>query len=178
MADEIFRVKAQKPIYAVANSLCASAAYWIGSQCSKLYCTPGGQVGSIGVYIQHQDVSKEFEFAGVAVRLISAGKFKTEGNPYAPLNPDARAAIQTEVNNYYGMFIKAVARGRGVSIAAVRDGMGKGRCLQAKDAMLAGMIDGIATLDQVIAQMQRPGVAAVRSPVGARRHDALRLALL
>ena len=39
----------------------------------------------------HQDISKYLENEGVATKLISAGKFKTEGNPYAPLPDDAQA---------------------------------------------------------------------------------------
>ncbi len=74
LADEIYRARAQKPIVAIANSLAASAAYWIGSAASELYVTPSGEVGSIGVWMAHEDWSKNIEEAGVKVTLISAGK--------------------------------------------------------------------------------------------------------
>lgn len=35
----------------------------------------------------HQDVSKALRTAGVETTLISAGKHKTEGNPFEPLGP-------------------------------------------------------------------------------------------
>lgn len=157
LADEIYQARAKKPIIGISNSLCASAAYWIGSQCSELYCTPGGEVGSIGVYTAHADMSKALEEDGIDMTLISAGKYKTEGNPYGPLTEEARAAIQQSVDNYYAMFTKAVSRGRGagVSIAQVRDGMGQGRCLSASDALAENMIDGVMTFDDVVAQMQK-----------------------
>ncbi len=50
LADEIVAARAQKPIIAIANSLAASAAYWIGCSASEFYVTPGGEVGSIGVW--------------------------------------------------------------------------------------------------------------------------------
>ncbi len=49
LADEIFQARSQKPIVAIANSLAASAAYWIGCSANEFYVTPGGEVGRIGV---------------------------------------------------------------------------------------------------------------------------------
>jgi ClpP class serine protease len=88
---------------------------------------------------------------GVKTTLISAGKYKTEGNPYEPLSDEARAAMQAMVDDYYGMFTRAVAKGRGVSVDAVRNGFGEGRMVSASQAVKNGMADRVATLDQVLA---------------------------
>ena len=159
LAAEITRARTQKPVIAVANSLAASAAYWIGCAASELYVTPGGEVGSIGVWQAHFDYSKALEEEGVKPTLISAGKFKVEGNPYVPLDKQAQAFMQSRVDDYYNAFIEAVAQGRGVSASEVRSGMGEGRVLGADAALAAGMVDGIATFDDVLAKMQ----ASVRS---------------
>ena len=159
LASEIVKARAQKPVIAVANSLAASAAYWIGCSASEFYVTPGGEVGSIGVWQAHFDYSKALEEEGVKPTLISAGKFKVEGNPYVPLDEQAQAFMQSRVDDYYNAFIEAVAKGRGVSVADVRTGMGEGRVLGAEAALAAGMVDGIATFDDVLAKMQ----ASVRS---------------
>lgn len=155
LADEIYRARATKPIIGISNSLAASAAYWIGSQCTEFYCTPSGEVGSIGVYTAHADYSAMLEEEGVKMTLIQAGEFKTEGNPYGPLTDEAKAAIQKSVDGYYATFTQSVSRGRACPIANVRDNMGKGRCLSASDALAVGMIDGIATFDEVVAKMQK-----------------------
>jgi signal peptide peptidase SppA len=155
LADEIISARAQKPVIAIANSLAASAAYWIGACASEFYVTPGGEVGSIGVWQAHQDYSKAMDEAGVKTTLISAGKFKVEGNPYTPLDEDAQAFMQSRVDDYYAAFTKAVAKGRGVSIAQVRDGMGQGRVLGADAALASNMVDGIASLDDVVRKMRR-----------------------
>ncbi len=159
LASEIVKARAQKPVIAVANSLAASAAYWIGCSASEFYVTPGGEVGSIGVWQAHFDYSKSLEEEGVKPTLISAGKFKVEGNPYAPLDEQAQAFMQSRVDDYYNAFIEAVALGRSVSTSDVRSGMGEGRVLGADAALAAGMVDGIATFDDVLAKMQ----ASVRS---------------
>ena len=154
LADEIVSARAQKPVVAIANSLAASAAYWIGCSASEFYVTPGGEVGSIGVWQAHQDYSKAMDEAGVKTTLISAGKFKVEGNPYAPLDEEAQGFMQSRVDDYYAALTKAVAKGRGVPISQVRDGMGQGRVLGADAALASSMVDGIATFDDVVKKMR------------------------
>jgi signal peptide peptidase SppA len=155
LGGAIQAAKAKKPVIGVATSLAASAGYWALSQCTEAYCVPGGQVGSIGVYSAHENVSEALKMAGVSIELFSAGKFKTEGHPFGPLDEDARAQFSQVVQGYYTMFTKAVAKGRNVSVDTVRNGMGQGRTLIAEDALAEGMIDGVMTLDEVVAKMQR-----------------------
>lgn len=162
LGAEIYKARGAKPIVAVANHLAASAAYWLATAADELVVAPSGEVGSIGVFAAHEDISRAEDAGGVKTTLISAGKYKVEGNPYEPLSEEARAAIQARVDEFYGMFTRAVARNRGVSADAVRDGFGEGRVVGARDAVRLGMADRVATLDEVIAGMQRR--AARRSP--------------
>ena len=155
LAAEIRSARGTKPVIGVANSLCASAAYWIGSACSELYVTPGGQVGSIGVIAAHEDVSKAMEAEGINVTLITAGKYKAEGNPFGPLDAEALASIQSDIDSYYVDFTGAVAKGRNVPVDAVRSDMGQGRMLRGAAAQSAGMVDGVKSYDAVIAHMKR-----------------------
>ena len=171
LADEIVSVRAQKPVVAIANSLAASAAYWIGCSASEFYVTPGGEVGSIGVWQAHQDYSKAMDEAGVKTTLISAGKFKVEGNPYAPLDEEAQGFMQSRVDDYYAAFTKAVAKGRGVPISQVRDGMGQGRVLGADAALASSMVDGIATFNDVVKKMRRDARAQLK-PNASRLNQA------
>jgi signal peptide peptidase SppA len=159
LADEIVAARAQKPIIAIANSLAASAAYWIGCSASEFYVTPGGEVGSIGVWQAHFDYSQALVAEGVTPTLISAGTYKVEGNPYAPLEPEAQAFMQSRVDDYFLAFSKAVAKGRGVPIAQVRNGMGQGRVLGADAALEQNMVDGIVTLNQLIEDLRNKGLA-------------------
>ncbi|MER2514912.1 MAG: S49 family peptidase [Candidatus Accumulibacter phosphatis] len=162
LADEIVSARAQKPVVAIANSLAASAAYWIGCSASEFYVTPGGEVGSIGVWQAHFDYSQAFVTKGVKPTLIAAGKYKVEGNPYVPLDEEAQGFMQSRVDDYYASFTKAVSRGRGVPIAQVREGMGQGRVLGGDAAQAQGMIDGVATFDDVVRKMRRNVKAIVR----------------
>lgn len=150
---EMMALRGKKPVVAVANSLMASAAYWIAAAADEIVSIPSGTVGSIGVFTAHQDLSAALEQQGVKVTLISAGKFKTEGNPFEALSDDARAIIQARVDKAYNQFASDVAAGRGVSVSDVKGGFGQGRAVSSAEAKAAGMIDRIATLDQTIVRL-------------------------
>jgi signal peptide peptidase SppA len=166
-----------KPVTAVASSLAASAAYWMGCAASEFYVTPGGEVGSIGVWAAHQNVADALKAEGVEITLISAGKFKVEGNPYGPLDAEAAAFMQSRIDDYYAAFTRDVAKGRKVSVDDVRGGMGQGRVLGAQHALDQKMVDGVMTFDQVLARAQR-NVRAARSANRATQQRATQLALL
>lgn len=163
LADKIFAARGVKPVIAVANSLMASAAYWIGSAADKLMVSPGGDVGSIGVYLLHQDVSGALDADGVKMTLVSAGKYKVEANPFEPLSEDARQALQDSVDATYGDFVAAVARHRGVSSTTVRNGFGQGRVVRAKEAVAEGMADRVASLNKVLTEMGVQRTASTRA---------------
>jgi capsid assembly protease len=150
LAAEIYAARGKKPLIAVANGMAASAAYWIASACDQIVVTPSGEVGSIGVYTTHQDVSAMLEKEGVKITFIQAGEHKTDGNPYEPLSAAAEADIQDGVDKFYEMFTRGVAGGRNVSREKVLSDFGQGRMFLAEDAVAVGMADQIATLDQVL----------------------------
>ncbi len=177
LADEIYDARSKKKVVAVANAQSASAAYWIGSAAQELVVTPSGEVGSVGVWTAHQDYSKFMEMNGINVSLISAGKYKTEGHPYGPLDDEARAAIQSSVDAYYDLFVKAVAKHRGAKAADVRNGFGQGRMVSAHEAVSQGMADRVATLDETITRLASGGRLKKANKVAAAERD-LNLALL
>lgn len=150
LAERVRELRAMKPIYSIADAEMYSAAYWIGSAATKVFVTPSGGVGSIGVWNMHVDASKAFEDAGYKISLVRAGKYKVEANPWEPLSEDAREAMQGRVDAYYDMFLEAVAKNRGIRPATVKSTYGEGRTVLAEPALAAGMVDGIATLSDLL----------------------------
>jgi len=178
LAEEVRVAREKKPITAVANAEAASAAYWIASQASELVVAPSGEVGSIGVWALHLDVSRMFDSAGITPTFISAGKYKVEGNPFEPLGDEAKAYIQSRIDDYYGMFVRGVAKGRGVSVDKVRSDFGQGRMVGAADAVTAGLADRVGTLDDAIAKTRRAAAEdnGIDMNTRERRHRLLQLA--
>lgn len=155
LADEILAARGRKRMVAQANSLMASAAYWIGCCADEIVVTPGGQVGSIGVVALHEDISEAAAKAGVKFTFIHAGKYKVEGNSFEPLGEEARSAIQADVDAYYRDFVRGVAKARGVSVRDVLDGFGQARTVKDADAVKERMADRVATMDDTLNRMMR-----------------------
>jgi capsid assembly protease len=173
LGQEIYDSRGTKPIVAVVNSTAASAAYWLASQCDEIVVTPSGQAGSIGVYTVHEDISKMLEKEGIATTMISAGKYKTEGNPYQPLGEEAAATMQSRVDLSYRAFVQTVARGRRVGVGMVNDRFGQGRMFGAEELVARGMADRIATLEQTL---ERFGVSI--HPVATANSSARQFAAM
>lgn len=173
LGDAIAEAAAAKKVIAIADSLCASGAYWIAAQASELIVAPGGQVGSIGVFTMHVDFTKMLEAAGVKMTVVTAGKFKAELHPAKELSPEALQALQDRVNQYYDSFVRAVAKGREVGPAAVRSDFGQGRLVSAKDAVDVGMADRVATLAETLDKLTARGRATVGAEEATTREEKL-----
>jgi signal peptide peptidase SppA len=150
LSDKIYNARGKKPIIACVNSMMASAAYWIGSAADEIIITPSGEAGSIGVIAMHFDYSEAESKVGIKPTIITAGKYKGEGNPHEPLSSDAKDNFQERIDDYYNAFVGAVARNRGVSAGKVLSDFGQGRMLGAKQAKSVGLVDNIGTIDNVV----------------------------
>jgi signal peptide peptidase SppA len=164
-----------KPIVAHANSVAASAALYLASAATEFWATPSGLVGSVGVYALHVDASKALEQMGEAWDFIVAKKspYKVERNPAGPLTGEARDHAQAEVDRYMAMFVRDLAKGRGVSEKRVESDFGGGRMLSPAEAVAVGMADQVGTFDQAIrraAQLAETGRS--RRPRAAADADA------
>lgn len=154
LASKVFEARGQgKQIIAVANSLMASAAYWIGSAADQVIITPGGEAGSIGVLAAHTDMSEWNAKQGFNVTIVSSGKHKADFVPDKPLSEEAHADLQSAVDSYYDAFTSDVARFRDVRQSAVKGGFGEGRVLVANEALKEGLVDRIETLENVLSRL-------------------------
>lgn len=152
-ADEIFNSRGVKSTYAISNTSCGSAGLFLASQATKLYNTPSGHTGSLGVYRVHVDQSSKDQKDGYKFSYVKAGKYKTEGNPHEPMSPEGLAFHQEGVDELYGDFVNTVARGRGISSEQVLETYGRGRMLTARMAREVGMVDGILQMESLVTQL-------------------------
>jgi signal peptide peptidase SppA len=168
LAAEIYAARGVKPIKAVSNTLMASAALWLGSAADEVIVSPSSETGSVGVVAAHSNIAKAMEMAGVETTLVYAGAKKVEGNPYGPLDDEARAELQRRVDEAHTLFVRDLARFRGVSAETVRSEFGEGRVFGPKEAIRRGMADRVGTIDDVIAEMASPRRRSARSAERAR----------
>lgn len=152
-----------KPCATLADGCMCSAAYWIGAQTGAVYVASDTvEVGSIGVVASHTDISGAQAASGVKTTEIAAGKYKRVASQYGPLSEAGRATIQDKVDYLYSIFVGAVAQARGVTEEKVIQDMADGRVFIGKQAVAAGLVDGVSTLDALIADLKQraAGVAA------------------
>jgi signal peptide peptidase SppA len=157
LSDKIFAARQRKKIYAIADSMACSAAYWVASAADVFAVTPGGDVGSVGVYCIHVDESVAMEMDGLSITMVTAGKYKAELAPFKPLTDDARQYLQESVDYTYRKFQAALKRNRGVSLDEVRINFGQGRVVNADDALKVKMVDRIMTFDQLMTKLTGGG---------------------
>lgn len=154
VSDRIHAARGSKRIVAVANPMAASAAYWIGSQAEEFVAIPSAtSIGSIGVLSVHTDRSAANEQAGIKRTYIASVEKKAQFNPDEPLSESDFDEAKASVSKIHATFVSHVARGRGIDVSAVNASFGAGRTFLASEALERGMIDRIATLESVIADL-------------------------
>jgi HK97 family phage prohead protease len=119
LADYLNGIRGTKPIAAISDDRCYSAAYCLASASDRLFVTRTGGAGSIGVWTAHVDMSKMMDEAGIKVTYIFAGDKKVDGNPYEALSDRAYNDLKSEVDRLRAMFVETVARNRNVSVDAL-----------------------------------------------------------
>jgi signal peptide peptidase SppA len=153
-ADEVAAAAQKKPVHAYIEDMGASAAYWIASQASKVYANPTGIIGSIGTFAVIEDFSAQAAQKGIKVHVVRAGDMKGAGVDGTEVTPAQLAEWQRVVNELNEHFVRAVASGRGLSLAAVRS-LADGRVHIGAAAESLGLIDGVQSFDSTIEQLSR-----------------------
>ncbi|WP_342248615.1 S49 family peptidase [Sphingomonas sp. OTU376] len=152
LADAVYEVRQLKPVVAVANPYCFSAAYHVATQASAFFVTTSGEVANVGVRSGHTDMSGFEEKIGMKTTPIASHPDKIAAHPHAPLTDEDRADIQASVEAANQAFVAAIARGRGMKVADVPAVHGTGKTFRAEEAFSRGATDGVMTLRDVIAK--------------------------
>ena len=137
-----------KPVVAQVSDMCASAAYWIASQCNSITANRTAMVGSIGVYTVARDYSRMMENAGIKTHLISSGGVKGMGAPGTQVTDEQLAETQKMIDGVCSHFIDSIALGRGVDAPQIR-ALADGRIYLAASAQSIGLIDAVSNSAEV-----------------------------
>lgn len=148
--DEIVRLRALhgKPVYAVVEESCASAAYYIAAATDRIYVNKASIVGSIGVLMDGFGFTGLMDKLGVERRLLTAGANKGFLDPFSPQTEVQRAHAQAMLDQIHAQFIDAVKKGRGNRVKETQD-MFSGLFWTGEQAVGMGLADGLGTLDTV-----------------------------
>ena len=148
--DEILRLKAKhsKPVYAVVEEACASAAYYIAVGADKIFVDKASIVGSIGVLMDGFGFTGLMDKLGVERRLLTAGENKGFLDPFSPMNDAQRAQAQVMLDTIHQQFIGVVKKGRGDRLKETPETF-SGLFWSGEQAVQLGLADQLGSLDYV-----------------------------
>jgi protease-4 len=148
--DEIYRLKAiyKKPVYAVVEETCASAAYYIASAADQIYVDKASIVGSIGVLMDGFGFTGLMGKLGVERRLLTAGSNKGMLDPFSPQNPDQKVLAQQMLEQIHQQFIAVVRKGRGSRLKETPETF-SGLFWTGEQAVQMGLADHLGNIDYV-----------------------------
>ncbi len=150
MSDEIVRLKAKhkKPVYAVVEETCASAAYYIAASADRIFVDKASIVGSIGVLMDGFGFTGLMDKLGVERRLLTAGDNKGFMDPFSPQSEQQRAYAQAMLNQIHQQFINVVKTGRGKRLKETPE-MFSGLFWTGQQAVELGLADNLGSLEYV-----------------------------
>ncbi len=148
--DEIRRLRAKhnKPVYAVVEETCASAAYYIAAGADKIFVDKASIVGSIGVLMDGFGFTGLMDKLGVERRLMTAGENKGFLDPFSPQTDKQRAFAQSMLDQIHQQFIAVVKEGRGNRLKESPE-MFSGLFWTGQQAVEMGLADQLGSLDFV-----------------------------
>jgi protease IV len=148
--DEIKRLRGiyNKPVYAVVEETCASAAYYIAAGADEIFVDKASIVGSIGVLMDGFGFTGLMDKIGVERRLLTAGENKGFLDPFSPQTEKQRAFAQAMLNQIHQQFIAVVKEGRGDRLKETPE-MFSGLFWTGQQAIEMGLADKLGNLDYV-----------------------------
>ena len=165
--DEIRRLKKKhnKPVYAVVEESCASAAYYIAVAADEIYVDKASIVGSIGVLMDGFGFTGLMDKLGVERRLMTAGENKGFLDPFSPQTKHQRAHAQTLLDQIHQQFIQVVREGRGKRLKETPE-LFSGLFWSGQQAVDLGLADGLGNLDFVARE-----IVKAEDIIDYTRHD-------
>lgn len=143
----------KKNVVAENHGLIASAGYFLVTPIKEIVAmSPLVKTGSIGVIKAGLDFTDMDARVGIKkIRIVSANAPNKQADP---TTPEGLKVHQADVDAMERVFIRTIAKGRGLTDQQVIDNFGKGGTLIAldpdpdkPDALKAGMIDSVITKD-------------------------------
>jgi len=142
-----FKEETGKPVVISMGDVAASGGYYISAYADKIVANPGTLTGSIGVISHFIYIEGLLEKLGLELETIKTGRHKDMG--IWPLTGEQRQIMQDITDDLYEQFVAAVAEGRGLPVAEVRQ-LATGQLYTGGQALDLGLVDNLGGLDTAI----------------------------
>ncbi|HEY9731438.1 MAG TPA: signal peptide peptidase SppA [Drouetiella sp.] len=146
--------KTGRPVVVSMGDLTASGGYYVASASDRILAEPGTLTGSIGVIMHLMNLKGLGDKLGVQSEVIKTGLYKDIASSYRPITPEERSILQTLCNDSYDQFVNAVAEGRKMNVAEVRQ-IGDGRVYSGRQALKLHLVDQLGGYDDALDVLQK-----------------------
>ncbi len=126
-----------------------SGGYLIACATQKIVALPTALVGSIGVIFMRPVVQELMEKVGVKMVVTHEGRLKAMFQPWREPTPEEQEKVEALTQEYYGWFVDAVSRSRGLPEEVVR-GYATGEMFSARSAKEMGLIDELGDMETAL----------------------------
>lgn len=138
-----------KPVYVHAD-LCASAAYWVATQCDAIYLDNDlSEVGSIGAMAVFTDDTAPNPLTGERSIVIYADESSEKNRAYRDALDGNFESVKSELRSLVKKFRTAVTTGR-PGIKSEAEGVLTGRMFETSEAISLGLADARKSLAETI----------------------------
>ena len=102
--DSLSRLREKKPLVVVVDSMAASGGYITALASDHIVAQQTSLVGSIGVLFQYPNFADLLDKIGVKVESVKSTPLKAAPNGFEPTSPEARAALESIIQDSYAWF--------------------------------------------------------------------------
>lgn len=147
--------ESKKPVYVSLGAAAASGGYWIALEGDKIIADPATVTGSIGVVAGKFVLGGLFEKLGVKWdKLDMPYKTKDIWSVQKTFDGQSLNRITAMVDEIYNTFKSHVMRARNIPADKI-DSIAKGRVFTGTQAVEAGLVDEIGTLDDALLMLKK-----------------------
>ena len=138
-----------KPLAVSMGAYAASGGYWISAGADKIFANPLTITGSIGIFGLIPNVKGLADKLGVNPQTVSTNPNAQFPSLTESMTDEMKGVMQQYVNRGYEDFVGRVAKGRKMSVSAVKR-IAEGRVWDAVSAKRIGLVDSIGSLNDAI----------------------------
>ena len=157
MWHAIQRTSNEKPVIVSMGDVAASGGYYIAAGADSIMAQPTTITGSIGIYGLLFNARAFFDDRlGITFDQVATSPLADLYSAVEPFSPQERRLLQQSLDESYDTFLQRVADARGMDVSAVNE-VAQGRVWSGADALEAGLVDELGSLDDAIAMAGRAG---------------------
>lgn len=146
----------EKPILAYGNLFWDERDYYLASMADEIFMNPSGMLEVNGLSTQTQFLAGAFDQYGIGVQVLRAGRYKSAVEPFIldEYSPEEREQTEALLQDLWQDFLAVAGENRDRTPAQLQALADSGGVLLAEEAIDAGLVDQLASFDQVLSELQ------------------------